>query len=105
MKTTKEVHQVKTTYVNRSDNHINGEDVINIGDSIIDDVKSLYKYGLSDFGRCIGKIYIDDDDNSAKHVGYIFVKRVKYTDCDETFLQEVWFSIDHYIETITRKII
>jgi ferredoxin-thioredoxin reductase catalytic subunit len=54
------------------------------------DVSCVYKTALREYGRCISKIYIDDKDGGSKHIGWVFQKRQKYEDCNETYLQETW---------------
>lgn len=53
----------------------------------------IYEYCLREYGRCIGKCYVDTSDKKAKTIGWVFLKRVKYEDCNETYLQETWISL------------
>jgi len=47
------------------------------------------------YGRCTGKVYRDPD---GKHVGYVFIKRQKYEDCNETYLHETWVTYNKVIK-------
>lgn len=47
----------------------------------------VYYAASKEYGRCIGKIYIDPD---ARHIGWVFEKRCKYSDSDKTYLQHTW---------------
>ncbi len=50
----------------------------------------VYKAALKEFGRCVSKIYRDNEDKTARHIGWVFEKRVKFSDCNEYYIQEVW---------------
>ena len=99
-----EVNKITSTYVNKSEDYILGEESIDIEDSIINNLRELYHHGLQEYGRCTSKIFIDKSDG-AKHIGYTFEKRVKYTDSNNTYLQETWLAIEHYTQTVTREYI
>jgi hypothetical protein len=43
-----------------------------------------------EYGRCISKVYVDTPDGKAKPVGWVFVKRQRYTDANEFYIQETW---------------
>ena len=49
----------------------------------------LYKYCLKEYGRCVSKCYV----GNGQQIGWVFEKRVKYSDCNETYLQETWVAI------------
>lgn len=61
----------------------------------IETLADLFRYGQSEFGRCTGKMYIDVEDG-AKHIGYVFLKRMNYDRSDETFLAETWISMGEF---------
>jgi len=98
----KEIYQIATTCINKKGNYIVYDETIDIEDSVISNLKELYAFGLSEYGKCVNKVFIDRD-NKQLQVGYCFEKKVKYEDCDETYIQETWLSIEHYIETIEKK--
>ena len=52
----------------------------------------LFKAVRKEYGRCISKIYIDTPEGK-KSVGWVFVKRAKYDDSKETYLQETWVTL------------
>ena len=56
------------------------------------DKGKLYKSLMREYGRCVGKVYIDKDGKQLS-VGWVFQKRRKYDDCNKTFLQEVWATL------------
>ena len=43
-----------------------------------------------DYGRCTGKVYLDDAAGESHHVGWVFQQRRKYDDCAKTYLAEAW---------------
>jgi hypothetical protein len=70
---------------------------------VCDNVKEVYRYAMKEYGRCTSKVYVDSVDGKPRHVGWIFVKKVQYTDCKDTYLQETWIAplAKHEIQTIT----
>lgn len=52
----------------------------------------LFRAMQKEFGRCMGYVYIDKDGKTHK-IGWVFWKRQKYEDCNETFLQETWITL------------
>lgn len=54
-------------------------------------VNEVFKDCQQEYGRCINKVYVGEKD--PKQIGWVFQKRVKYTDCDETYLQEAWVTL------------
>jgi hypothetical protein len=81
---------IEEVWINKSKNW-------NIGNSgqyepFTDDLGMLYRHLQKEYGRCISKIYIDTKDG-AKPVGWVFEKKVRYSDCDDTYLQEAWVTL------------
>jgi hypothetical protein len=46
-----------------------------------------------EYGRCISKMYIDTADGTAKHIGWVFQKRMRYSDSKATYLNETWVRV------------
>lgn len=63
----------------------------------------IYRACLGEYGRCIGRMYIDRTDGGVQHVGWVFQKRVKYDDSRDTYLREVWVSVHTAPDTVTRE--
>lgn len=42
-----------------------------------------------EFGRCVSKVYVGE----CKPVGWVFEKRERYDDTNETYIMETWVSI------------
>jgi len=55
-----------------------------------DNLGQLFKFLQKEYGRCVSRVYQDAPDRVADPIGWVFQKRVKYQDCNETYLQEVW---------------
>lgn len=53
----------------------------------------LYRFCLHEYGRCVSSSYIDLPNGKAQRIGWVFQKNVKYTDCEEYYLQETWVTI------------
>lgn len=83
---------IKETYVNATENYIIG-DSDGYFESFTADKGELYRDLVSEYGRCTGKVYVDLPEGKAKEVGWVFIKRMKYEDANETYLREVWVTI------------
>lgn len=81
---------IQETWINQTENCINGES--GLYETFTDDVGKLYRHCLKEYGRCTGKVYIDTDAGT-KAIGWIFLKRQKYEDCNETYLLETWVTL------------
>lgn len=70
----------------------------------------LYKRLQREYGRCTGRVYIDDVEapGGARAIGWVFLKRMRYEDARDDspkswYLREVWVSC-HTAKTETKKI-
>src|SRR5690606_25214162 len=82
---------VQETYVNASEGYIFGESpVVEAGTDVL-----RLRYGalVGEFGRCVGKADIDGPDGKAIAVGWVFVKRMRYQEVSQTYLQETWVTV------------
>ena len=88
---------IVTSYVNATEGRMIGEETYPVADSIIADsdnpMGDLYRFGLGEYGRCTGKVYVDRAGDGPAHVGYVFQSRDQYQDSDETYLREVWMCL------------
>ena len=58
-----------------------------------DNIQQLFKSCQSEYGKCKSKVYIDLPDGGARPIGWVFERRVKYSDSNETYLQQVWVTL------------
>jgi hypothetical protein len=70
------------------------EMVTDIEDTIFDPespklIGDIFRYSQKEHGRCTGKVYV----GNGIPVGWVFVKRKKYEDANETYLHETWVSL------------
>lgn len=72
------------------------------GESAFENKGDLYRSCLKEYGRCTGKLYIDDSNDKPKQIGWCFSKREKYSDSNESFLMETFISIhkDYPVTTV-----
>jgi hypothetical protein len=56
------------------------------------DKGTLYRAMQREYGLCISRVYVDTE-KGAQPIGWVFVKRVQYDDCNETFLCETWVTL------------
>lgn len=86
---------------------INGTRGLRMGDSGLyetqfTDKGELYRSLVKEHGRCTGRVYVDRKDGSTLSIGWVFVKRQKYSDCEDTYLAETWVSLHSGPDTVTR---
>lgn len=67
-------------------------------------VKRLFQLCAKAYGRCVGKMYVDTKDGEPKAVGWVFQKRERYSDCNETYIQETWVEVAKEVERIPAQL-
>ena len=60
-------------------------------ESFADTPGELYRALQKEYGRCTSYVYVGDE-NPIK-IGWVFQRREKYTDCDDTYTHEVWVTL------------
>lgn len=68
------------------------------GEYEVENLTGLFKDLRNIHGKCISSIYIDND-GEAKKIGWSFLKKAKYNDCNEYYLQETWVTVINDIQT------
>lgn len=81
---------IQETYLNEDRGHIVGE--TGVYETSYDDKGSLYHAMVKEYGRCTGKMYIDTKEG-AKTIGWVFTKRIGYSNSKDTYLQSTWISV------------
>jgi hypothetical protein len=76
-------------YRNATQNWNCGQEVV---ETRFSDRNELYHSCLREYGRCIGSVYVEKQ-GKPQRIGWIFQKRQKYDDCNETYIAETWVSI------------
>lgn len=82
---------VEETWVNRTENCGAGE--TGIYEAWMQTPGEAYREFARMYGRCTGKVYVDGNDGKPIHVGWVFLKRKKYEDTDDTYLLETWVTL------------
>lgn len=87
--------EIKEKFVNRDKGYVFSESDWHALDT--QDKGQLYRSLRDEYGRCISKVYVDqlqvNGQMAAIPIGWVFVKRIQYEDCDETYLREVWVTV------------
>jgi hypothetical protein len=99
---------VKESYVNATKGYTYGDP--GPQEAYTDDPGELFRTLRNEYGRCIGKVYVDAHPSNpapARAVGWVFVKRMRYEDArpgdpDPTYLREVWVTLHDAPDTVTR---
>ncbi len=81
---------VNETWVNATKGYQIGDS--DVYESFTDNPGELFRSLQSEYGRCVSKMYSDSKEGT-KCIGWVFEKRQKYDDCNETYLAETWVSI------------
>ena len=81
---------VQEDYVNATEGYRMGDS--DPQESRFDNPGDLFHFCQKEYGRCIGRVYIDTP-SGVKTIGWVFQKREKYTDCNEHYLQEAWITM------------
>lgn len=58
-----------------------------------DNIQQLFKSLQKENGRCTGYLYHEPPLGEARIAGWVFEKRVKYTDSNDTYLQSAWVEL------------
>ena len=97
MKTSKNIW-IDETWIEVKNPNQENEKRISRGESglyetFTDKIKTLFLSLSREYGKCISSIYIDTKKGKTKKIGWVFQKREKYTDCNETYLKETWITL------------
>lgn len=74
-------------YVNKTEGYRVGKD--KALETRFETKGELYRFCLKEYGRPVSKVYVGD----GQQIGWVFEKRVKYNDCNETYLQKTWVTV------------
>lgn len=83
--------QINETMVNETKGHIFGES--GWYEAYTNNRGRLFRNLQHEYGRCTGRMYRDLKSGGTIVVGWIFEKRVKYSDCKDTYLQSTWVEV------------
>ena len=57
----------------------------------------IFKHARSEYGKCISRMYVDvpmgDGTYDTKTCGWVFQKKVQYSDCNKFYTQETWITV------------
>jgi hypothetical protein len=73
-------------------------------ESFTADPGRLFKSCQREYGRCTGKVYIDTKNGKAMAIGWVFLGKDKYQDCNRSYLREVWITLHDGPPTRTTQI-
>jgi len=65
-----------------------------------EDRGELFRAFQQSNGRCIGFVYVDTKDGGTEKVGWVFEKRRRYDDCNETYLSHTWVTLHEEKPTV-----
>ena len=88
---------VQESFINKTEGYRFGDS--DVYESFCDTPGEVYRYGLKEYGRCTGKVYVGD----GVHVGWVFEGRQRYEDTGEPYVRQVWVTVHDAPETVTRE--
>lgn len=88
---------VRETYVDATRDAIFGDNEISLRDCYFagdetTDTGDVYRYGRDEWGRCIGRVYVDTDAGTLP-CGWVYQSRQRYEDTGEPYVREVWLQL------------
>jgi hypothetical protein len=83
---------ISETHVNRTEKRLCC-DPLEPYETFTDQKGRLFLELQRDYGRCIGKQYVDRKDGTTVQTGWVFQKRMRYQDSPETYLHETWITV------------
>ena len=92
---------IQETWKNATENYISGDS--GLYEPFTDDSGKLYRSLQREYGKCVSKVYIDDENGKSKPIGWVFQKRQKYDDCNKTYLLETWVTLHEEEPTKTTE--
>jgi hypothetical protein len=95
--------KIFVTYVNKDLKHSFDEFI----ETQFETKSDLYKGLVKAYGRCTGKMFIDTNTDygmKAKHIGWVFLKKEKYENSKDKFLQETWVALVNQKPEVIRHI-
>ena len=91
---------VQESFVNATKGYRFGDS--DVYESYANTTGELYRAMLKEYGRCMGKVYVDSPEGPPMHVGWVFQGKQQYEDCKDTYLREVWVTVHDAPDTVTR---
>lgn len=81
---------IEEVWRNATENYICGES--GLYEPYTDNLGELFRSLQKEYGKCVSKVYVDQGDKTIA-IGWVFEKRRKYDDCNDTYLQETWVTL------------
>jgi hypothetical protein len=78
-------------WVNATEGHGLGES--GVFETFTNKRGELFKALQIEYGRCVSKVFVDNEDGKTVAVGWVFQARRKYEDTREPYLLETWVTV------------
>lgn len=96
----REVGAVRETFLNADEGYLLGEPVVT-SDIFSGEPGDIFRAAQAEYGGCVSRIYVDTSEG-VRSLGWVFQRREKFSDCDETYTREVWVELLERPDTIER---
>jgi hypothetical protein len=58
-----------------------------------DDIGRLFKEFQREYGKCVSSLYVETRTAGDIRCGWVFEKRRKYEDCNQTYIAQTWVAL------------
>lgn len=84
--------EVKEVFLNKTKGYRFGD--CEWYESFTDNLGLLFRQYQKLYGKCVSRVYVDqamgDGTMNTYQVGWVFEKKMKYEDCNDFYIREVW---------------
>ena len=81
---------VQETWINKTEGYTSGDS--DLYEPFTDNIKQLFKALQREYGKCISKVYVDQDKDTMP-VGWVFEKSKRYDDCKQSYILQTWVTL------------
>ena len=57
-------------------------------------IGELFSAMQREYGRCISKVYVDNEEGNPEALGWVFEQKEQYTDTKEDYIQHTWVEVE-----------
>jgi hypothetical protein len=86
---------IKETWVNRTQNHIVGDS--GKYETRFEETNELFAFCQKEYGKCVSNMYVDHCLYGTLKIGWVFEKKMKYENCNDTYIQQTWVEVTNVL--------
>ena len=62
-------------------------------ETFTDNIGELFNHLKKEYGKCVSNMYVDKKSGETVQTGWVFEKKMKYTDADEYYTAQTWITV------------